>query len=340
VIAQLDPLYIKTRPAKALSRLVSYALFEGRPLTTRGQWINPLVFAHFAVEARLPQLAAVEKPIFIVGTGRSGSTVLGVLMSMHRDVGFLNEPKALWHAVCPEGDVFGQYPPRGQARYSLGASDATDDVRRRARRLFGAYLKATGSRRVVDKYPELIFRVPFVREIFPDARFVFLVRDGRETCRSIHDWSERKGVRSAAGVHDWWGADNLKWHLMLEQLVPNEEDLARSLDEIRGFVRHVDMAAVEWVVTMREGMRQAGRYPPSFHTVRYESLVADPRRELSGLLDFCELSPDGIFLTFAEHKLVQAPPKRGVLELHPAIRGAFDETARALGYRGADDGRA
>ena len=339
MIAQLDPLYIRTRPTKAVSRLVSYALFEGRPLTTRGQWINPLVFAHFAVETRLPQLAAVEKPIFIVGTGRSGSTVLGVLLSMHRDVGFLNEPKALWHAICPEGDVFGQYAPGRPARYVLNEADATEDVRRRARRLFGAYLKATGSRRVVDKYPELIFRVPFVRGIFPDARFVFLVRDGRDTCRSIEGWSERKGVRDAGEVHDWWGADNLKWRLMLEQLVPGEEDLAGSIDEIQTFDRHADMAAVEWVITMREGLRQAERYPQSVHTIRYESLVANPRRELSELMDFCELPQDKTFLSFAERKLVPAPPKDGALVLHPTIQGPFDEAARTLGYPGVDDGR-
>lgn len=339
MIAQLDPLYVKTRPAKAVSRLVSYALFEGRPLTTRGQWINALVFAHLAVERRLPQLAAVERPIFIVGTGRSGSTVLGVLMSMHRDVGFLNEPKALWHAVSPNGDVFGQYSPGSPVRYVLDETDATDDVKRRARRLFGAYLRVTGSKRVADKYPELTFRIPFVRAIFPDARFVFLVRNGSETCRSIERWSDRKGVRSAGVVHDWWGADELKWRLMLEQLVPREGELLRSSDEIRSFDRHVDRAAVEWVVTMREGLRQAVRHPHSVHMIRYESLVADPKKELSGLLDFCGLSRDRVFLSFAEQKLVAAPPKDRALELHPAIRGPFDETAKALGYQGVGDGR-
>ena len=34
MVAQLDSLYIKTRPTKVVSRLISYGLFEGRPLTT------------------------------------------------------------------------------------------------------------------------------------------------------------------------------------------------------------------------------------------------------------------------------------------------------------------
>ena len=90
MIAQLESLYIRSRPWKLWSRLISYGLFEGRPLTTRGQWINPLVFAHFAVEKHLPRLRRVEKPVFILGTGRSGTTILGIVLSMHREVGFLN----------------------------------------------------------------------------------------------------------------------------------------------------------------------------------------------------------------------------------------------------------
>ncbi len=100
--AQLDSLYIRTRPTKAVSRLISYALFEGRPLTTRGRWINPLVFALSGTLKTLPQIKKVKKPIFIIGMGRSGTTILGVVMSMHRDVGFLNEPKALWHSIYPQ----------------------------------------------------------------------------------------------------------------------------------------------------------------------------------------------------------------------------------------------
>ena len=49
MIAQLNSHYIKTRPTKALTRLVSYAFFEGRPATTKGRWINPLVFSFLKV---------------------------------------------------------------------------------------------------------------------------------------------------------------------------------------------------------------------------------------------------------------------------------------------------
>jgi hypothetical protein len=332
VIAGLDPLYIKTRPTKVVPRLISYALFEGRPPATRGKWINPLVFANFSLDMRLPQLKEVKKPIFIIGMGRSGSTILGVLMSMHRDVGYLNEPKALWHAVYPYEDIPGSYS-REAARYSLDESAATVEVRRRARRLFGAYLRATASTRVVDKYPELVFRVPFVRAIFPDARFIFLVRNGWDTCRSIDRFSEQKGIRRPdGGTHNWWGANGRKWKLMLEQLVPKEEALADILDEVAGLNRHSDMAAVEWIVTMREGLRQMERYPDCMHLLRYEALVGNPQEELLKLLEFCELPNDKTFLTFGGRRLAPPAPKHKSLELFPPLRAPFAETMEALGY--------
>ena len=83
MVAQIDRLYIRTSPRKALVRILSYALFEGRPLTTKGQWINPLVLTLFSIQKRLPQLKQVRKPIFIVCTGRSGTTILCTLLSMH-----------------------------------------------------------------------------------------------------------------------------------------------------------------------------------------------------------------------------------------------------------------
>jgi hypothetical protein len=92
------------------------------------------------------------------------------------------------------------------------------------------------------------------------------------------------------------------------------------------------MAAVEWIVTMREGLRQMERYPDCVHLLRYESLVGNPRKELSGLLDFCELPYDKAFLTFGEQRLSPPAPKDKPFELPPALRAPFSETMEALGY--------
>lgn len=330
MIAQLDTHYIKTRPTKTVSRLISYAFFEGRPLTTKGQWINPLIFGLFWIKKKSPQLKKVVKPIFIIGTGRSGTTILGAVMSMHRSVGFLNEPKALWHAIYKQEDVIGNYT-QGPARYRLDREDVTEELKRTAHRLFGAYLTVILTERVVDKYPEHIFRIPFVREIFPDAKFVFLVRNGWDVCYSINKWSTRKGVTVGGKSHDWWGADNRKWKFIVEQLVPSDPDLSGVRDIISKLDSHIDMAAVEWVITMREGLRRMKENPDCMYRIRFEDLAAEPARALPELMDFCELPDDEKFFAYANHVL-SPPPAHSRLTLHPAIQPAFHQTMEALGY--------
>ena len=128
---------------KAVTRLMSYAFFEGRPVTTKGRWINPLVFSILKnVATNKNRYRPVEKPIFILGTGRSGTTILGIVLSMHREVGYLNEPKAIWHLIHPHEDIIGNYS-QTNAKYRLTAEDAIDEMPRRACQMFGAYLTAT-----------------------------------------------------------------------------------------------------------------------------------------------------------------------------------------------------
>lgn len=328
--AQLDADYLAVRPWKAYPRLLSYALFEGRPATTAGRWINPLVFANYALQKRLPQPRRVVEPLFVIGMGRSGTTILGRVLSMHRDVGFLNEPKALWHSVHAGEDVIGNYTRR-IGRYRLGAADATAKVRRDAHRLFAAYLAWTFSRRVVDKYPELVFRVPFVRAIFPDARFVLMVRNGPDTCASIEAWSRAHRRAARGGTEDWWGIDGRKWRLIRDELLagdPELEELSRLAPRLE---RQVDMAAVEWIVAAREGLAAEAQSDGTILRVRYEDLTANPREELEKITQFAGLRYDKKMLDYGRHVL-QHPAARRRIALHPGLQERFDEAMNLLGY--------
>lgn len=309
--------------------MVSYLLFEGRPLTTRGQWINPFVFAHFALEKRLPQLKEIVSPVFILGTGRSGTTILGVVLSMHEDVGFLNEPKALWSFLRNDEDLIGSYN-RGVARYRLGSDDATPEVIRGVHRVYGAYLRASFCSRVVDKYPELIFRVPFVRRIFPDARFLFLSRDGWDTCSSIEHWSTRLGVSVNGERHDWWGVNGRKWDLLVSQIVPEHADLRPYISEIRALQDHRAMAAVEWIVTMREGLRLLDEGRGDVMHVPYEALCSDPVGMAQKIADFTSLKADPHYVEYAR-KALSMSGRKASFELPEYLMAPFMETQRALG---------
>ncbi len=331
MIAQINPLYIKTRPMKVLKRLVSYAFFEGRPVTTKGRWINPIVFSLLKrLAENNNRYETVEKPIFILGTGRSGTTILGIVLSMHREIGYLNEPKAIWHLIHPHEDIIGNYS-QTEAQYRLTAEDATNQMRQRAAQMFGAYLTTTRSKRLVDKYPELIFRVDFVRAIFPEARFIFLVRNGWDTCHSIATWSKRLGVHINGEKHDWWGVNDRKWRLLVEQLVKTDSVFSQATDEVERFERHLDRAAVEWIVTMREGLHLMQTSPDYIHLVRFEDLTSQPDETLSALCDFCELPTDATFREYARQTLHPVPAQKP-FDVHPKIAPLFWDVMAKLGY--------
>jgi hypothetical protein len=294
MVAQLDSTFLRTAPGRAASRLVGYSLFEGRPATTSGRWWNPVVFGHLRFVADRPA-KPVDRPVFIVGMGRSGTTLLGRILAAHPSVGFLNEPKAMWHVIRDDEDIIGSYAAPHTGRLRLGVADADDEAIQRGRALFAWYLRASRSQRIVDKYPELIFRHAFVRTIFPDARFLIAVRSPWAALGSVVGWSNSHAVDNA----DWWGVRDQKWDILWKQGVlecPANADLA-VLDLAHESDHHV-RAAIEWVVTMREAISLAD-VDPRARIISYEDLLRRPRDMVRGILRFCELPANSRTETYA-----------------------------------------
>lgn len=331
MVAEIDRRYLSTRPSKALVRLVSHLFFQGRYVTTKYRWLNHFILTELEILKRLPRIKDVEKPIFIIGIGRSGSTILGKVLSMHKMIGFLNEPKAIWFVIDRRDDINGHFQ-LGDACYRFSEDDATPQKKEYANRIFGFYSAITGSKRILDKNPEILFRIPYVKELFPDARFLLLIRDGWDTVNSIVNWSRRERVNRNGYLADWWGLNRRKWKLMIEQLVPEEPLFNYCKDEIRLFTREEDMAAVEWIISMQEGLRCIERWPDSVLAIYYEDLIQSPIRELNKVIAFCELDPDDVFVSYAKETLI-LNKRYSILPISPSIQNAFEVTMHALNYR-------
>ena len=220
----------------------------------------------------------------------------------------------------------------GEARYRLGEQDASPAIKQRAHRLFGAYLALSRSKRVCDKYPELIFRADFVRAIFPDARFVFLVRDGWDTCGSIERWSREKGKVVNGSVQDWWGVDNRKWRLLVNDVAAKDDCFSDDTEFLSKLTDHRHMAAVEWILAMREGLALIERSPAAVQLVRYEALSRDPEGCLGDLLRALDLRDDAKCLAYARQTL-KAVSAKPTFDLPEQIAVPFEQTMRDLGYR-------
>jgi hypothetical protein len=326
MIAQLDKEYIKLRPTKAISRFISYALFEGRPATTSGRWINPLIFGLFSFYKKSPQLKRVKQPVYIIGTGRSGTTILGVVLSMHRQIGFLNEPKALWHSAFPFEDVIGSYTKKN-GTFRLSENDLTGKTAGNFRKLYAAYSSLIFSQRVLDKYPEVVYRVPFVKAVFPDAKFIFLVRNPWDTCHSIAQWSVRKGLKADV-QEDWWGVNDLKWKILLDELVKEDEVLSPHYEEIKAFTDDKYRALIEWYLCMKEGLNIKEEYASDILLLRYEDLVQNSSLKLNEITKFCQLNEDAKMIAYAANVLKPAPNKSSFL-----LPDFLEEPIRQLSVR-------
>lgn len=322
----LDKEFMRTNPGRIWPRALAYTLFEGRPLTTRGQWINPVVLAGHRLWSVLPFSTADKEPIFILGTGRSGTTVLGQILATHPDVGYLNEPKALWQAALGNDDLIGSYSTQ-PGRFRIGPEDVGNEARKRLIRSYRAFMTLSRSRRIVDKYPELIFRADLLRDVFPKARFLVLIRDGQAVCRSVTNWSAAREGSDA----DWWGRDRRKWQILVDELVRTNAATEPKADIIAGFQRQEDMAATEWALTMQVAL-QLGHSPETGrYFIRYEDLVTRPEEEIEKILKFSGLGRDERLLGYAA-KILRPVERQFDLQLHPVILPFFNDIQRRLGY--------
>jgi hypothetical protein len=135
-----------------------------------------------------PGSPSATGPAFLIACPGSGADVLARVLDTHPAVTLLQEPGGPWSSL-PSG-------PGGSDR--LTAEHATAELTESLRRWAGA--QQGGSMPLLDD-PRNSLRVPFLRAVFPEARFVHLVRDGRDVARALmvdiggDDWAAAKPPR-------------------------------------------------------------------------------------------------------------------------------------------------
>lgn len=121
-----------------------------------------------------------ERPVFVIGCSRSGTTVVYKVLSMADGLASMNkESHDFWINL---------YPPAEKQREShiLTKADVCQRDREEVSRFF---YSALGKKRFVDKANINCFTIPYLLELFPDAYFVYVKRDGRDNINSlIHGW--------------------------------------------------------------------------------------------------------------------------------------------------------
>jgi Sulfotransferase family len=230
--------------------------------------------------------------VFVVGCPRSGTTLLRRMLNAHSELAMTREthwiPKLAREAqrwsdgrVVP--DVLGRFL-RHPKFDRLGLP--VEEVERAAEEsppyadfvaaLFDRYAVFARKRLAGDKTPGYVRAIPLLNELFPRARFVHLVRDGRDVCLSALAW-ERKAAHFRRKFPTW-----------VDQPVATSAHWWR---------RHVGSG------------HRAGQMLPSglYYEVRYENLVADPERESRALCTFLEIEYCESIVRFHEGRTKTVP---------------------------------
>ena len=182
--------------------------------------------------SRLP-FPGISSPTFIIGCGRSGTTILGTSLSKHRNVTYLNEPRHLWFSAFPETDIWSSKANSRTGKLLFTEADVDSTKSKKLSRLFR--LETIISRRPVllEKLPINSFRLEFIHHIFPDALFIHIFRNGLEVASSIEKES-KKG--------NWFGANSYKWN----QLVDYARCKAETSEVAALCTTYHDMGLLEW----------------------------------------------------------------------------------------------
>jgi hypothetical protein len=213
--------------------------------------------------------ALIPSPVFIVGCARSGTSIFGECLAAHPRVVYLFEKSTVWNTAVP-----------GRPDHRLERSDATPEIaepiyRGLARAVEEVAGAALAGRVVIEKNPKHVLRIGFLDALFPDARFLHIIRDGRDVTASL--MFRNRGT-------EWGHLEIPGWRALLERYP--EKNWLRCAHQWR--------CAVE--TARAEGVPLG---PKRYFELRYEDLVADPKRVLDRVLAHLGLEPAAEVDTFA-----------------------------------------
>ena len=245
----------------------------------------------------------IEKPVIrefdssgprvavIIGAARSGTNILRNVLTEFEGVG-------TW--PCDEINYIWKH---GNVRFEndeFPASLASEGVKEYIRKEFLAIAQRTKSTWVVEKTCANSLRVPFVRTVLPEARFIHLIRDGRDAAFSAMErWKAVLDIRYVARKARYVPLMDMPYYASkyfmnrIYKVISGRKRLAIWGPRFAGFEKVLRnyplelVCAIQWqrcVETARKDLEESLR--GKYLELKYEDFVSDPARQLEHVISF------------------------------------------------------
>lgn len=210
----------------------------------------------------------IEKPpVFVVGAARSGTSWVHDIFAAHPLIASAFETWLFTEKGIGAFFTKTHYPSGFSGLGRLLPREAMiDHARNLAEEVFSHAIKPE-HRYFVEKSPNHVFHFELIREIFPQARFVHVLRDGRDVSVSVR-----------AAVKSWvpeWG---------------------------ESFGRSVASQAWAWKNTVKRAQKMQKTIGADFLEMRYEALHEEPFANYAKLFDFIGAPYDDTILQQVHEK--------------------------------------
>jgi hypothetical protein len=250
----------------------------------------------------MPTSFPIDRPVFVIGTGRSGLSPLMDLVAYHPAFAWPSQYTDRWPSIARLSALSRvvEVPPftsrlkftRGVPTHAetyrlwnrcfpgfaepyrdLVAGDVTSYAEKRFHGAVAGIVREQRKPRFIAEYSGWS-RIAFLKRIFPDAMFVHIVRDGRAVAHSFTnvDWWD-----GWAGVHRW--RIGMPDTAVLDKLERYDHSF-------------LAIAAVYWKTLVANITERGSELPDGdFLVIRYEDLVAEPEKEARRVVEFVGLDP-------------------------------------------------
>lgn len=249
----------------------------------------------------------LNKPIFLIGAARSGTTFLGDIIASHNDVAYWIEPKYIWN-----------YSNRNKNHDIRHPEEATSKVKKYIINKFLKFVLKNDANRFLEKTPSNCFRIPFIFQIFPDGKFVNLIRDGRDVAFSAKKkWTSkpdktallRRLLHLEIPIVDlpFYGKEFFR-DVIGRQLLPSKEFVwgpkFRGIYQLKDQMSLLELCAIQWKQSVKTSLDDLSSLPNNqvLH-VKFEDILKKPATTIIEILDFMELPIQNSIIDYAKREM-------------------------------------